>query len=111
MRKAVLVSALLGGLLSQTSCSGSRDELIGNWVIEMEFGGKTYLEFNENGSLLEKSDIVKYNRTWTTEEENLCIKTSEEDGGFETCGEYIIKGDKLTWTALGNQFEYTKLKK
>ena len=87
--------------------------LVGKWVLRSAMGvdavdANTYLIINNDHTAVEHGSLGDTKRTWSSTDDELCVKASQEDGGIESCGKYKLKGDKLTWTVLEIEMVYER---
>jgi hypothetical protein len=87
------------------SCSNNEDSIIGKWVVTKANGLESidddnYFVFNDDNSAVENNQFGANYRTWSIDENNLCIRANDEDGGFEICGEFIIENDKMIFDMI-----------
>ena len=87
------------------SCSNNEDSIIGKWVVTKANGLESidddnYFVFNDDNSAVENNQFGANYRTWSIDENNLCIRANDEDGGFEICGEFFIENDKMIFDMI-----------
>ena len=117
MRLQLLASYLLilFAISCFTACNNEQGNIEGKWVLSNSSGTavndpNNYLILKADGSAIENNGSGENPRTWTIQDDNLCIKALDSDGGIETCGDYELKGDVLIveMNDLGVKMEYHK---
>jgi len=88
---------------SNSKSKTSDDALIGKWV-STETTNLT-LTLNDTGMGSQVDQTGNQKIIWTTNKNQLCLQII---GGLETCGEYVVNGDELKWTAMGMTLSFKK---